>query len=44
MFIIIAISAPIFKVINLPEIFDKLYNYSTSTELIAYKVWDAWTK
>ena len=43
-FIIIMILAPIFKAIGLPKVFDDLYEYGTGTDLIAYKVWDAWTK
>ena len=43
-FLIIAILAPIFKAIGLPKVFDDLYEYGTGTDLIAYKVWDAWIK
>ena len=43
-FIIIVILAPIFKATGLPKVFDDLYEYGTGTDLIAYKVWDAWVK
>ena len=43
-FILIAVLAPIFKATGLPKVFYELYDYGTSTELIAYKVWDAWTR
>ena len=43
-FIIMVILAPIFKATGLPKVFDDLYEYGTGTDLIAYKVWDAWVK
>ena len=43
-FVIIAILAPIFRATGLPKVFDELYEYGTGTELIASKVWEAWTK
>lgn len=43
-FIIIVMLAPIFKATGLPKVFDDLYEYGTGTDLIAYKVWDAWIK
>ena len=43
-FIIIAILAPLFRATGLPKVFDTLYEYGTGTDLIAYKVWNAWVK
>ena len=43
-FVFIAILAPIFRATGLPKVFDDLYEYGTGTDLIAYKVWDAWIK
>lgn len=40
--VIIAILAPLFKATGLPKVFDDLYEYATSSKLIASKVWDAW--
>ena len=41
-FTIIAILAPLFRATGLPKVFDDLYEYGTGTDLIAYKVWNAW--
>ena len=40
--ILIVIFTPIFKATGLPKVFDDLYEYGTSMELIASKVWKAW--